>query len=124
MSARTTAALVRLIIDTSLSDDQVNTFIAPANLLVTAHCADKGMSAELLAEIERWLAAHFLSVRDQRVAARSIGDVSFTYQGETGLGLDATSYGQQVKLLDTSGRLASAGLKQASVTVFTEYGDE
>lgn len=124
MTARTTATAVKLIIATTLTDDQINAFIQSANLLVTNRCADQGMSDELLTEIETWLAAHLLSMRDQRTEGRSIGDVSFNYQGQTGFGLDATTYGQQVKLLDVSGRLASAGMRQASVTTFTEYDDD
>ena len=123
MTVRTTATAVKLIIATSLTDDQINAFIQSANLLVTARCADQGLSDALLTEIETWLAAHLLSMRDMRVDSRSIGDVSFDYQGQTGFGLDATTYGQQVKLLDTSGRLASAGMRQASMTTFTEYDE-
>ena len=124
MSVRTTSTAVELIIDTTLSDAQINAFIATASLIIDNNLADKGLSTALLTEIETWLAAHLLSMRDQRVSSRTIGDVSFDYQGKTGLGLDATIYGQQVRLLDLSGTLASLGLRRANVTVFSEYDSE
>lgn len=120
MTARTTTAAVKLIIGTTLTDAQIQAFIDTATLVVDANLLDKGLSTDLLTQIETWLAAHLLSMRDQRTSARKIGDVSFTYQGQTGLGLDATLYGQQVKLLDTSGTLASLGRRRASVTVYSE----
>ena len=120
MTARTSTSEVKAIVSTTLTDAQIQAFIDTAALVVTTNLADKGLSAELLEAIEMWLAAHLLSMRDQRVHARTIGDVSFTYQGQTGLGLDATLYGQQVKMLDTTGTLASLGKRRASVTVFSE----
>lgn len=123
MTARTDVTTVKLIIDTTLSDAQIGAFITAANLVVTNSLADQGMSDELLAVIETWLSAHLLSMRDMRTDRRSIGDVSFDYQGQTGLGLDATLYGQQVKVLDTSGILAGLGKRRASVTVFTESSE-
>jgi hypothetical protein len=102
--ARTTDSAVFEIIDTTLSD--IDTFITTANLFVTATLSDKGLSDTILEEIERYITAHFLSVKDQRVQAEKIDVLSFTYQGKTGTGLEATLYGQTAILLDTSGTLA------------------
>lgn len=124
MTARTTTTAVELIISTTLTDPQIQAFIDTATLIVDANLADKGLSPDLLTQIETWLAAHLLSMRDQRTSERRIGDVWFTYQGQTGLGLDATLYGQQVKLLDTSGTLASLGKRRATLTVFSEADSE
>lgn len=124
MTARTTTAAVGLIIGTTLTSAQIQAFIDTATLVVDANLLDKGLSTDLLTQIETWLAAHLLSMRDQRTSGRKIGDVSFTYQGQTGLGLDATLYGQQVKLLDTSGTLASLGKRRASITVISEADSE
>lgn len=120
MTARTTTTAVGLIINTTLTTAQIQAFIDTATLVVDANLVDKGLSTDLLTQIETWLTAHLLSMRDQRTSSRQIGDVSFTYQGQTGLGLDATLYGQQVKLLDTSGTLASLGKRRASITVISE----
>lgn len=124
MTTRTDVTTVKLIIATTLSDAQITAFIGTANLIVTGNLADKGLGDALLTDIETWLSAHLLSMRDQRVSGRSIGDVSFQYQGQTGLGLDATIYGQQVKVLDSSGTLASLGKRRASVTVYSEADSE
>ena len=100
------------IIDTTLTD--VHPFIDTANIIVT----DKLSSIHddtLLKEIEKWLAAHFVAIRDRRPQSETLGNASVTYQGQTGLGLDATLYGQQVKVLDTSGVLASMGKRIAEV---------
>lgn len=113
-TARTTFAEVSEIIQTSLTEAQVNAFINSASRLVTTVLADAGLASDVLEDIEMWLAAHLLSTRDQRAQNESLGSYSVTYQGSTGLGLDATFYGQQVKLLDTSGLLANVGKQAAS----------
>ena len=115
--ARTTYADVSDVIATTLTQSQVNAFINSAHAIIDAALLSAGYSDALLKEIETWLAAHLLSVRDMRAHAESIGDYSVTYQGTSGLGLDATLYGQQVKLLDTAGLLANLGQRAASLTV-------
>lgn len=117
---RTTIAAVKEIISTDLADAQITAFITAANLTVTNVLGDSGLSSETLTEIERWLAAHLLSARDQRVARRSIEFTSWTFQGTFGLGLDGTLYGQNVKLLDTTGKLAALGRSRASITIYSE----
>lgn len=120
--ARTSPTAVQEIIDTDLTDTQINAFITAANLLVTNQLASKGLGNAMLAEIERWLAAHLLATRDQRVQSESVdgaGGYSVTFQGRTDMGLDATIYGQQVKILDTSGTLASMGLRQVRLNVIS-----
>ena len=102
--ARTTDTAVFEIIETTLTD--IDTFITTANIFVTAYLGDAGLSDTLLEEIERYITAHFLSVKDQRVQAEKIDVLSFTYQGKTGMGLDSTFYGQTAQMLDTSGTLA------------------
>lgn len=113
-TARTTYAEVSEIIQTTLTEAQVNAFINSASRLVSATLATAGLASDVLEDIEMWLAAHLLSTRDMRAQQESLGSYSVTYQGSTGLGLDATFYGQQVKLLDTSGLLANLGKQAAS----------
>ena len=98
------------ILDTDLED--TTPFITTANLLVTAKLSSEGLDDDILKEIEKYLAAHFASLKDPRVAQEKIGDVAVTYEGKTGLGLDGTKYGQTVKMLDTTGILSSMGKKQ------------
>ena len=71
------------------------------------------LGADLKKEIQRWLSAHFLSMYDQRVSSEKTGDASYTYEGQTGMGLDSTRYGQQAKILDITGTLADAEKNQS-----------
>lgn len=124
-TARVDADDVKEIIDTNLTDDQINAFINGANLLVQAKLLDKNLGDDLLTEIEKWLAAHFLSTRDQRVEREKVGgEWEATYQGKTEMGLDATTYGQQAKALDWSGTLATLGLKSISLEVYGPYAND
>ena len=111
MAVRTTDDEVKEIIDTSLDD--LTPFI-----LVASQQVDRisGLGTAVLKEIERWLAAHFVAIRDKRTSKDSVGDSSHTYEGRTGMALDFTRYGQQAKLLDTTGTLRKVGMKKASLT--------
>jgi len=113
MAVRVSDAEVKEIIDTSVT---TTAFISAANLVVTEKLGSSGLSEDLLKEIERWLAAHLIaSSKDKQVESETIGDVSATYQGKTDMGLDSTFYGQQVKLLDTTGTMANLGKRKAKV---------
>ncbi len=120
MSARVTDAEVREIIDIDVSITNITPFITIANLLVTDKLSDSGLSVEMLKEIERWLSAHFVAIRDPRVKSESIGGISTSYRGTTGEGLKSTLYGQQVIMFDTTGTLANFGMKKASISI-AEY---
>jgi len=101
--ARVTDIEVFAIIDTTLTD--INVFINTANMMVTSWLETAGLTDETLKEIERYLAAHALSVQDQRVKSVGVDVLSESYQGQWGMGLNGTSYGQMAILLDTSGTL-------------------
>lgn len=116
--ARVTHADVTAIMVTTLD---TTPFIAAATLLVDAYLLDAGLDAGLLFEIERWWAAHLATIQSPGVSHRRIGDTALQYErGKLGMGLEATLYGQQVLLFDTSGTLAEveAGIKPASFHVF------
>lgn len=119
MANRVTAEEVLAIIDTTLTD--ISVFITTANMLVTSHLGAAGLTDEVLKEIERYLAAHVLSLRDQRTKSVSVDVLSESYQGQWGMGLNGTSYGQMAVLLDTSGILAKlakfGGAKKASMSM-------
>lgn len=130
--ARTTATQVKQIIevDTGIiaSDADLDPFIDVANELVTEMCTgdngpDTDYTSSRLELIERWLTAHFYAVRDPRSRNEKVDVLSVSYEGKTGLGLDHTRYGQQVKMLDTNGGLArmdyankKGGARGASLT--------
>jgi hypothetical protein len=118
MANRVTAAEVKEIIDTTLTESQIAPFITAANITITDILgATTVLSSDQLKEIERWLSAHFVAIRDPRISAEKIADASATYQGKTAMGLDSTTYGQQAKMLDTTGALANIGKKKASMNV-------
>jgi len=120
--ALVTPADVRQIIETSLSDDEINVFITSADALVTQIYADEtGVTEEIKKEVERWLAAHFLaSSRELQLQESKAGSVGVKFQGETKRGLDSTFYGQNAKVLDPTGKLAmlDSGKKGESLEAF------
>lgn len=124
MAVRTDAASVKIIIETELSDPVVDAFITTANLIVTDVLgSDTTLSTAQLTEIEKWLTAHLLaSTREKQEQKEKVGDADVTYQGKTGMGLDATMYGQQVKILDTTGKMAQKlGKKSATMTAVENF---
>jgi hypothetical protein len=117
MTERVTGDQVKKIIDTTLIASEISLFIKAANLLVTDWLGNSGLTEPHLKEIERWLSAHLVAIRSQDSVSKAekTGDASITRHGQTGLGLDFTPYGQQVKVLDITGTMANLGLKPASL---------
>lgn len=103
---RTTADLVKGLIEVDSNID-LTPFIATANALVTEACVPKGYDDTRLELIERFLAAHFYTLRDPRPTSETAGPVSASYQSRVGLYLSTSHYGQHAKLLDTKGGLAT-----------------
>lgn len=122
--ARTTATAVKQILDTDLSDAIVEAFIDSANMVVTDFLgSDTNLSAAQKADVEKWLAAHMIAAtREQQPIAEGADKARIQYQGKTAMGLDATFYGQQVKVLDTTGKLArSIGKKSIEAYAVTSF---
>lgn len=119
-AARTDADSVKEIIETELTDDVINAFINSAHLTVQNKLAASGLGSETLADIEKWLAAHYMAVARQRqTETESVGgEWSVKYQGRTDTGLNSTFYGQTALGLDTTGTLASLGKKAAIFKVY------
>lgn len=105
MPNRASATEVKGIITTSMDDPRVDNFITTANAVVNQHLTGENLSDDLLALIERWLAAHFLAIDEARVTQEDADGVSRRYEGTVGTGLNATRFGQQVILLDPTGKL-------------------
>lgn len=95
--------------------------IDTAHVMVEANLAGGGLSEAVLAEIEKYLAAHFWAVANpqaESLEAKNFGrSTRVKYRGQTGMGLDFTPFGQQVKLLDPTGRLAGLTRQRASLAV-------
>ena len=110
---------VREIISTSITD--LNAFIMVANRMIEDHLGEfeilpsnelttaDGILPATLKEIERWLTAHFISIRekDARATEFKIEDASAKYGGQYGMGLKASLYGQTAMALDPTGELAA-----------------
>jgi hypothetical protein len=105
------------IMDTVLTQEQIAPFLRTASNLVAGSVVATGAaySDETLADIEMWLAAHLACSRDPQLVSEKIGNWAGTYDGKSGLGLDSTRYGQQVKLIDYKGCLS--GLENSKGTV-------
>lgn len=102
--ARVTAVDVRVILDTELTDAQIDAYAASSSALVEA----SGLSTEesLLKEIERWLTAHLIAIsRDPQLTEGKAGPASAKFLIEGGLGLNGSTFGQHVRILDPSGKL-------------------
>lgn len=118
--ARVTEEEVKAILDTTLT---LTAFITTANLLVTEELEGSGYSEARLKQIELYLSAHFACLKDPRLSKQKIGDAEDTYQvSKLGMGLEGSSYGQQVLALDSNSILANlskpkAGLETLSTVV-------
>jgi len=88
----------------------VTSFITIANLMVTKHCTDTAFTAAELEIIERYLAAWAYCNSHPRSTSESAGGIGESKQHREDLGLDSNEFGQQAKLLDWSGALASLGV--------------
>lgn len=102
MSNRVTAAEVTAIIETDIAD--ISPFITAANLIVTEHSST--LDDTTAKEVERWLSAHMVAIRDMRVSSEKAGSVGQNFQHKLEVGLQVTMYGQQALALDSSGGLA------------------
>ena len=115
MATRATEEEVLQIIQTDLDEEGVTPYLSIANIMVTQVLADSGLEADVLKEIERWLTAHLIAItRTRQSRSEEVGGARVVYTGEFGAGLDSTTYGQMVKVLDTSGLMATVSGKRAA----------
>jgi len=88
--------------------DSMRPFLDTANALtdkVAAEDSSDELTDAMLAEIEKYLAAHFAAHRHQQYASESTGGASATYQGQFGMGLSSTQWGQSAMIMDVTGYL-------------------
>lgn len=124
MAIRTDADLVKSVLmsDYGPASDGFNPsltmFIRIANRITdkVAECATaKGdtQDDDTLLDMETWLAAHYYAMSDQTVANRQ-GE---SYHGQTGMGLEATKYGQSALNLDFTKCLYKVTTKGNSASI-------
>lgn len=120
MPARVTPDEVKEIFDTAVAAPVIEAFITTANTFIDANLSDSGLSEVMLTEIEKYLAAHFLCLRDPRAKSENIaGEYSVTYQVSQGgiygiSGLASSEYGQTALALDTTGTLGRLNQRRAT----------
>lgn len=106
MPGRTTPAGVKEILETDLTDAIIDAFISGATQLLNTKLADKGLSDDLMEEIERWLTAHMIaSTRERQAISEKAGPAEQEFTDVYDRGLDSTSYGQMAMTLDPTGTL-------------------
>lgn len=115
--ARTTDVLVKKVLAPGRDYDTVNNpslqpFIEAASSVVddVVTCATrkgKTLTSTKLELIERWLAAHLYQMSDEGYTSRSTMSASGSFQGQTGMYLEATMYGQTAITLDPTGCLVA-----------------
>jgi len=113
MAVRVSNVEVKEIFNTDITD--TSTFIVAANTVInnelSAEITSGDVDTATLKEMERWLAAHFACSWDQQPVEEKLGEAGVRYQGKFDKGLESTTYGQRVLLLDPTGRLASGSRK-------------
>jgi len=116
------ADAVREIVDTDLTDSQINFWINfgyTVSRVVSGKLGDCG-GGDMECMIITLLAAHGVTLYEGSPKSESVGgEWSITYRGTDGEGLKASLYGQNALALDCSGQLAKVGLKKAQ---FREVG--
>lgn len=125
MAVLVTVAEVQEIIDTTLTEPSITAYISAADSVVQAVLGtDTTLTANHKKEIEQWLAAHLIaSTQEPQISKAEAGGASVTYQGVTGKGLESTLYGQQVLIMDTTGKMRQieVGGKFASLSAITSF---
>lgn len=125
MANRTTAELVKEVMDSTLSNIIVESYIDVANTVITDTLGTKGLTDVKLEHIERWYTAHMISVARERAAiSETIGDASIKYAGYYKMGLEASPYGQMVLQLDTTGTLAALGKRAVKILAIEKQENE
>lgn len=123
MAVRTTSTEVKqILIDTELTDAQIDNFITIASAIVDDLDTDTTLTDARLEMIEQYLTCHLIASGPERqMETEKLGDASIKYSGKYGLALDSTTYGQTAAMLDTSGTLRGLGGKKAKIRAITSF---
>ena len=115
--ALTTVSRVKQILDTELTDENIEAYIGSAHVMLNSAFVGVSINSDLRLELETWVTAHMIaSTREQQLSEASAGSAKAKFQGQTGLGLNSTFYGQVAKNMDTTGTLLRLDGKIASLT--------
>lgn len=112
---------IKAIADLSIVD--LTVFIETAVVYVEEILGDKGLSDSILRLIAKNLSAHFAFLREGQIKTETIGPTSTTFNVMSGMGLNATTFGQQAMFLDSSKTLAKLNdpNRNSNKTIFEVY---
>lgn len=120
-----TEADVLEIMKTSLTESEITPFLTTAQAIVTAILSTSTLTTSILDEITKYLAAHFACLKSPFSVKKKLGDAEETYGYQGGKGLDATPYGETVKMLDSTGILVSKmSTQQVTFGIVDFYTDD
>lgn len=113
LTSRTTPELVAGIIEVDaksipdLSPFQEAAAVITKTVLLVPNGYVDGTDDEILAILEKWLAAHFYAIRDPRTTQEVAGKVGASFESKVDLGFALTRYGQTAMDLDSKRLLAA-----------------
>ena len=109
MPISVTLAAVKCIIelDSTVDDtcwqamlDDAQTFVEGLDESIETECSEAAANA-----VTKYLAAHFMTIRDPRQIEEETLDARDRFANNTGMGFDSSQYGQLAKRLDCTGQL-------------------
>lgn len=119
---RATDADVRALVEMR-SEVSTTPFITSASVYAGQFLAGKGLSEELLTQLEIYIAAHFavLAVERGGLLKDTMGESSSTYKQPSNRlkGFESTGFGQAAITMDPSGTLSQASLLDAQFQVIS-----
>jgi hypothetical protein len=115
---------VRLIFETSMENAQLQAFLDDAKALCDDVLNAAGYGDAKMNRIARYMAAHLASSMTPFTKEERIGDYQFERAGDFGEALKATSYGQAVLSLDTSGILDTLSKRPARMHVLIPTSEQ
>lgn len=96
-----TASDVQDLLDTDLTTSEIDPFLTAAQRFVTDQLESEDIENATLTEIEKYLAAGIVTLRDPRLVSAQIDDVQESYQRETG----SNEYFEIAAMLDPTGKV-------------------
>lgn len=107
----------------SLTNDQIDPYITAAEAFIDKVFEyNSTVTTTLKIELKKWLTAHMIaSIHYRPTMKERIGEAEVSYGGKYDTGFNSTPYGQMLLQLDTSGLLALAGKKSASLYAIPQF---
>ena len=126
MACVTATEVKKIMIDCSLTNDQIDPYILSAHSFIEGVLAtNTSLSTATRKEIEKWFTAHLItSVNDKPTTREKVGEAEVDYAVKPGEGLKSTPYGEMVLMLDTSGLLAKSGKKVPYLYAVKSFEDD